>query len=103
MQYAVSIWSVMMRDGKSTSTCNASLLVDQSPTKKFNAALELLKFFIGKSNYSFPAIIMAIFERIPIKEPEKFLKIGNSLKEELKAILGKLSLLIYGNFKLKFL
>jgi signal recognition particle receptor subunit beta len=89
MQYAMSIWSVMMRDGKSTSTCNASLLVDQSPTKKFNAASELVKFFIGKSNYSLPAIVMAIFERVPIKDPESVLKIGDSLREELKAILGK--------------
>ena len=89
MQYAMSIWSVMMRDGKSTSTSNASLLVDQSPTKKFNAALELIKFFIGQSDYSLPAIAMAIFEKIPIKNPENFLKIGDSLREELKAILGK--------------
>ena len=84
------MWSAMMNNGKSSSRNFGSMMTNNSSTYRLNPYWELIKNVFGKSVHTLPAIALAIFERLPLHNPQKAINKCDELREELKQILGKL-------------
>lgn len=93
MNHAMSIWSVMMNDGKSKAKLNGDILVNkEESSKEFKPVKEIAKFFTCQSDHTFPIVVMGTLERLPTKNPEKLLKMRSELQEEIKSFLGKINI-----------
>jgi hypothetical protein len=86
---AFQIWNSMMRNGKSHTDAFGRLM-NEGKSKPVNPLFELIKSALHlQDKHTLPAIALSIVERLPLLKPEYYIHLGNQLREELKAILGK--------------
>jgi hypothetical protein len=79
----------MVNHGKKGTSSFGKLLNDSNTP--INAFWELLKSLFGfQRKHTLPAIILALKDQLKIHESEKFIEVGNQLRQELQAILGTL-------------
>ncbi|KAL5011058.1 hypothetical protein ScPMuIL_013363 [Solemya velum] len=93
-KYSLEMWSALMYSSGGTSFCeymgNMEGVVNPFP--------ELLKWLVGRSKHTLPAIGLGIgekFDALLASTNEKFLKCLEELKTELKELLGEDGILLY--------
>ena len=64
----------------------------------FQTALELLKFILGKSNHTLPAILFSLIEYLPSTKINYYIELGNELRNELINLIGKDGILIFPSY-----
>jgi hypothetical protein len=88
LRLTMQIWTSMMNDGKEFSTSFSHYLTDGE--KLINPYPELLKSLLFmQKKHTIPALGLAVIERFKTPNPDKFIEMGNKLREKLKIILGK--------------
>ncbi|XP_061454739.1 fatty-acid amide hydrolase 2 [Rhineura floridana] len=99
MKYSFQIWSVMMSykdsDGQETETFT-DLLGDHG--KPVWPSWELVKWMIGKSTHTLPAIALGLTEKFVKYRPKgnaKLASMAQSLKTEIEDLLGNDGVLLY--------
>ncbi|HZS41880.1 MAG TPA: amidase family protein, partial [Polyangia bacterium] len=93
LEHSLEIWSAMLKaaGGKSFS----ELLGDGQPRRW---AAELLRWAVGRSPHTLPAIVLAMVEKIPALMPEaqrRAIELGQALRSELSARLGSHGVMLY--------
>ncbi len=78
-----------MNNGQEKGTSFSELMTDNSDKYKLNPFSELVKWAVGMSNHTLPAISLSIMERVPMKNPKKLIDLGEQLKEEISTVLGE--------------
>lgn len=97
LRASFQIWSSMMNNGQRVSYSFSELLTEGKYI--INPYVELLKSIFGLQNkHTLPALGLAITERLPIPDPQKFISIGEALRNELKDILGENSIVFFPTF-----
>ena len=94
---AYFIWVANMRNGKNLSLDMNKMIMCDRPGK-FNPYLELLKLIFGCSRHTFHGVIYSIVEKKPLDEPEKYIQMGNDLREYFNELLGQNSILLSPGF-----
>ena len=85
----MDVWTVMMNDGNATSKAKGDVLVNKAETsKKFKPVTEIAKLLTCQSDHTFPVIVLSTLERLPIKKPDRMLKMRSELQEEIQSFLG---------------
>jgi len=78
-----------MRNGKSKTEAFGRLM-NEGKAKPVNPLFELIKSALFlQDKHTLPAIGLSIVERLPLSKPDYYIHLGNQLRQELKAILGK--------------
>ena len=96
LKHSMEIWSAMLAEAGGPSF--SELLGNGQP---ISAGTEILKWAIRTSDHTLPALMLALFEKIPQWMPErakKMLKLGRSLKQELVDLIGPNGILLYPSF-----
>ncbi|NWW50426.1 FAAH2 hydrolase, partial [Pedionomus torquatus] len=99
MKYSFQIWSAMMSstdgDGQEAQLFT-DLLGDHG--KPVWPLWELMKWLVGMSSHTLPAIALGLTEKVMKLNPggnAKLVSMGKSLKEEMEALLGPDGVLLY--------
>jgi hypothetical protein len=88
LKLTMQIWTAMMNDGKESTTSFSHLLTDGE--KLINPYPELLKTLLFmQKKHTVPALGLAVVERFKTPNPDKYIAMGNKLREKLQAMLGK--------------
>ncbi len=90
---ALGIWSSML-DAANGPTFSSLL----GRGKPIHAGLELARWAFGASPHTFPALGLAIFEKVPRLAPRRsraFVERGHALREELTKLIGPDGVLLY--------
>jgi hypothetical protein len=77
-----------MNNGQEKGVSFSELMTDKSDQYKLNPFKELFKWIRGNSVHTLPAIALAIMERVPLRDPKKYIQLGEKLKQEISAVLG---------------
>lgn len=99
MKYSFQIWSAMMSSQDSDGTeaqCFTELLGDHG--KPVWPLWELLKWLVGMSSHTLPAIALGLTERVMKLSPSinaKLVSMGKSLQAEMETLLGPDGVLLY--------
>ena len=102
LKQSVEIWSSMMSDSGGASF---SELLGEG--KEINEGLELLKYIFGQSDFTFPALGLAIAEKIPKlvknipflnQDTSVFVKKGLQLKQEMSNLLQDNKVILYPSY-----
>ena len=92
---AVDIWSCMLHAGNPVTF--TSLMADGNP--KFSAFKELIKWLIvGVTPYTLPGLGLCLIENVPAWFPKRtsaLINQGEQLREELEALLGDNSVILF--------
>jgi fatty acid amide hydrolase 2 len=92
------MWSVLMRNGQG-SCYNVGKLMANSSSKPINPYIEVIKSVCGLQNkYTLPALSMAINERVTIPNAKGHIEMANSLRQEVKEILGDDGIMFFPSF-----
>jgi fatty acid amide hydrolase 2 len=90
---SIEIWSAMLAAAGGPSF---SWLLGNG--KEIKAGRELLRFALGRSPHTLPAIALALIEKLPALLParnQEFLALGAALRQELRALLGPRGVMLY--------
>ncbi|MEA2433155.1 MAG: fatty acid amide hydrolase 2 [Actinomycetota bacterium] len=93
LKRSLEIWSALMQTAADTTF--SELLGDGS---KIPAGRELLKWGVGKSDHTFPAIALALLEKgvdLMPNRTARFVKMGHELRDELAETIGPNGVLLY--------
>jgi fatty acid amide hydrolase 2 len=91
------IWTSFMNNGQTWSYSFSKLLTNSD--KPINPYKELLKSACClQTKHTLPALSLAITERVPLKDPRHYIELGNSLRQELRDILGDDGILLFPSF-----
>ncbi|XP_052528955.1 fatty-acid amide hydrolase 2 [Tympanuchus pallidicinctus] len=99
MKYSFQIWSAMMSSQDSDGTeaqCFTELLGDHG--KPVWPLWELLKWLVGMSSHTLPAIALGLTEKVMKLSPSlnaKLVSMGKSLQAEMEKLLGPDGVLLY--------
>ncbi|XP_015715717.1 fatty-acid amide hydrolase 2 [Coturnix japonica] len=99
MKYSFQIWSAMMSSQDSDGTeaqCFTELLGDHG--KPVWPLWELLKWLVGMSSHTLPAIALGLTEKVMKLSPStnaKLVSMGKSLQAEMETLLGPDGVLLY--------
>ncbi len=96
LRRSLEIWSSMLHAAGGPSF--SEMLGDGAPIQ---AGRELVRFAIGRSPYTFPALGLAILERLPDllgAERNRFIELGMMLKAELIDLLGPRGVFLYPSY-----
>ncbi|XP_031449924.1 fatty-acid amide hydrolase 2 [Phasianus colchicus] len=99
MKYSFQIWSAMMSSQDSDGTeaqCFTELLGDHG--KPVWPLWELLKWLVGMSSHTLPAIALGLTEKVMKLSPSlnaKLVSMGKSLQTEMETLLGTDGVLLY--------
>lgn len=86
---AFEMWSSFVHEGKVGKRWFCRTL-NNDPQNPINAFNQLLKSIIGQQReHTLPSILIALKEQLGIYEDEKFIKVGDQFREEMKELLGK--------------
>ncbi|XP_069723964.1 fatty-acid amide hydrolase 2 [Phaenicophaeus curvirostris] len=99
MKYSFQIWSAMM-SSKDSDGQEAQLFTDLlgDHGKPVWPLWELMKWLVGMSSHTFPAIALGLTEKLMKLNPggnAKLVSMGKSLQEEMEALLGPDGVLLY--------
>jgi fatty acid amide hydrolase 2 len=93
---SLMIWSSMM-----SAAAGTSFATHMGGGREVNAWLELLRWSVGRSDHTLPAIGLALLEKIPrfYRGPrDEFVARGRALREELSLRLGDDGVLLYPSY-----
>ena len=93
LERSFQIWSALMDEAAETRF--AELLGDGHPIR---AGRELLRWALGRSPHTLPALALALIEKVPAALPslgKKFVAMGHALKASLSERLGEGGILLY--------
>ena len=93
LRHSLEIWSSMLDAANGPSF--SSLLGQGTPIR---AGRELLRWATGRSPHTFPAIGLALFERIPKLMPargRRFVEAGRALRRAMEELIGPRGVLLY--------
>ena len=96
LKHSMDIWSAMLSAAGGPSF--AELLGEGKPIKPY---LEILKWALGFSRHTLPAISLAAIEKLPkkfVKRTNKFVQMGKELKEELTGLIGPSGVMLYPSY-----
>jgi fatty acid amide hydrolase 2 len=94
MAKARDLWSAMLATAGTDKTFADHLFGTRAPSA---ALAEFVRFFMGRSDHTFPLIVLALFERIPEWTPKRTAKLCSqalTLKRQLEDALGDDGVLI---------
>lgn len=92
MRYGLEVWTAKMNTGGGQKF--AQLMSDDE--NSVNCVIELLKWFVGCSQHTLPAISLGLFEKITIPETDqKFLRVFEKLESDVTKLLSNDSILLY--------
>jgi fatty acid amide hydrolase 2 len=69
--------------------------------KQVNAGYELLRWTLGRSPHTLPAIVLAILEKIAKSAParrDRFVALGGALRQELVDLIGPKGVMLYPSY-----
>lgn len=90
---SLEIWSSMLQAAGGPSF--RELLGNGAP---FSTARELVRWSLGRSPHTFPALALAVVEQVPELLPnqrDRFLELGKALSAEIKELLGPRGVVLY--------
>ena len=93
LRHSLEIWSSMLDAANCPSF--SSLLGQGTPIR---AGRELVRWATGRSPHTFPAIGLALFEKLPKMMPERgrrFVQEGRALREAMEELIGPRGVLLY--------
>lgn len=93
LRHSLEIWSSMLHAAGGPSF--RELLGEGTPIQ---TGRELLRFALGRSPHTFPALGLALLERLPDvlgNKRDEFIALGKTLREELLGLLGPRSVILY--------
>lgn len=96
LRHSLEIWSAMMAEAAEESF--AELLGEG---QEIVVAGELLRWALGRSPFTFPALALAILEKMPLaKGPhaDKMAALGRRLKGEVEALIGPAGIMLYPSY-----
>jgi fatty acid amide hydrolase 2 len=96
LKHSFDIWASMMQDAGGPTFYE--YLCNGSPKLIF---WEFLKYLIGQSDHTLPALALCVFEQIPkyfTSRNAKILEIGKQLKKEIREQLGDDSIILYPSY-----
>ncbi|MBI4508268.1 MAG: amidase [Deltaproteobacteria bacterium] len=96
LRRSLGLWSSMLADASSVTF--RELLGNGTP---FNARREILRWALGKSPHTLPAIGLAVLERFPESAPEyrrQMLQLGREVRNELVDLIGPSGVLLYPSY-----
>jgi fatty acid amide hydrolase 2 len=94
---SIEIWSAMLGSVEQTSFYQS--MCDGQPA--FSRGLELLKWSVGRSDHTLPAIVLAIVEGVTKLSPDKtraFCQTGLELKKEIAEMLGDHGVMLFPSY-----
>ncbi|XP_033740866.1 fatty-acid amide hydrolase 2-like [Pecten maximus] len=92
MKYGLEVWTAKMNTGGGKKF--AQLMSDDDGS--VNCVLELLKWLVGCSQHTLPAISLGLVEKIPMPETDKkFLKVFDKLESDITKLLSNDGILLY--------
>jgi len=92
------IWSAMMDEGRGSESSFRDLMAAGGP---FHPWRELARMPFGRSRYTLPGVLLALFEEVPARLPSRLQRIvalGHELSAELAKLLGDDAVLLYPSF-----
>jgi fatty acid amide hydrolase 2 len=96
-KHSIEIWSAMLGSVEQTSFYQS--MCDGQPP--FSRGLELLKWSVGRSDHTLPAIMLAIVEGVTKLVPDRtrsFCALGRELRDEIVAMLGERGVMLFPSY-----
>lgn len=99
MRRSLEIWSAMLHEGGGDWTFR-DLMAAGNP--RFRPLLEMAKFMVGRSNYTFAGLGLCLIERAPDLLGEKrtrtLVELGASLRRELEEMIGDSGVMLFPSY-----
>jgi len=96
LRHSAEIWSAML--GSAEEVTFRELMANGAP---FSPGLELLKWSVGRSHHTLPALALALIEGVTKLRPAdtaRFVAMGRALRRELDALLGERTVLLFPTY-----